>query len=277
VHAQQPPGQVRVVRGGVVAHGDFAGLAPASHLGKALAHILETYPRDELFQISTDELDEIANGILQLGERQRFRLFIRRDPFERFVSCLIYVPRENYTTELRRRFQSILLKAFDGSSADFDVLLTDAVLARIHMTVRTTPGRIPEYDRRDVERRLKVRMQDLMEDEGTYIALLQDLLAAAAGQIEGADLVVEANTADHKRLAATWASLSEVAAPGRRLTLADEPINTLGGVLVRNTDNTMRVDNTFEGRLDRLRQTVQQVILERLLPSGFDTGNLFTG
>ncbi len=131
-----------------------AGLAPASHLGKALEHILETYPRDELFQVSTDELHEIANGILQLGERQRFRLFVRRDPFERFISCLIYVPRENYTTGLRRKFQSILLQAFDGSSADFDVLLADAALARIHMTVRTNPGRIPAYDRRDVERRL---------------------------------------------------------------------------------------------------------------------------
>jgi len=131
-----------------------AGLAPASHLGKALEHILETYPRDELFQISTEELHGIANGILQLGERQRFRLFVRRDPFERFISCLIYVPRENYTTGLRRKFQSILLQAFDGSSADFDVLLTDAALARIHMTVRTNPGRIPAYDRREVERRL---------------------------------------------------------------------------------------------------------------------------
>ena len=130
---------------------------------------------------------------------------------------------------------------------------------------------------RDVERRLKVRMQGLMEDEPAYLALLQDLLAAAAREIDGENLVVEANAVDHKRLTATWANLSEVAAPGRRLTLAKEPINTLGGVLVRNTDNTMRVDNTFEGRLDRLLPHVQQVILERLLPSGFDTGNLFTG
>jgi V/A-type H+-transporting ATPase subunit E len=130
---------------------------------------------------------------------------------------------------------------------------------------------------RDVERRLKVRMETLMEDEVTYLALLRDLLAASAGQIEGEDLVVEANAADHRRLAATWATLSEAVAPGRRLALADDAINTLGGVLVRNTDNTMRVDNTFEGRLDRLRSRVQQVILERLLPSGFDTGNLFTG
>jgi glutamate dehydrogenase len=97
---------------------------------------------------------EIANGIVQLGERQRFRLFTRVDRFERFVSCLVFVPRENYTTELRRKFQTILLAAFDGSAADFDVLLTDAVLARIHITVRTTPGRIPPYDRRAVETRL---------------------------------------------------------------------------------------------------------------------------
>jgi V/A-type H+-transporting ATPase subunit E len=129
----------------------------------------------------------------------------------------------------------------------------------------------------DVERRLKVRMQDLMADEAAYLALLQDLLTAAAGEIEGTDLVVEANATDHKRLAAVWTTLSEAVASGRRLTLADDAINTLGGVLVRNTDNTMRVDNTFEGRLDRLRSRVQQVILERLLPSGFDTGNLFTG
>jgi V/A-type H+-transporting ATPase subunit E len=130
---------------------------------------------------------------------------------------------------------------------------------------------------RDVERHLKVQMQNLMADESTYLSLLQDLLTAAARQIEGPELVVEANSADHRRLSAAWAALSEAAAPGRRLTLAEDPINTLGGVLVRNTDNTMRVDNTFEGRLDRLRQRVQQVILERLLPSGFDTGNLFTG
>jgi V/A-type H+/Na+-transporting ATPase subunit E len=130
---------------------------------------------------------------------------------------------------------------------------------------------------RDVEHRLKARMQALMEEEATYLTLLQSLLAAAAAQIQGTDLVVEANAADHKRLAATWAAVTEAAAPGRRLTLAEDPINTLGGVLVHNADNTMRVDNTFEGRLDRLRPRVQQVILERLLPSGFDTGNLFTG
>ena len=78
-------------------------------------------------------------GIVQLGERQRFRLFVRHDPFERFVSCLIFVPRENYTTELRRKFQCILLEAFNGSAAEFDVLLTDEVLARIHLRCARRP------------------------------------------------------------------------------------------------------------------------------------------
>ncbi len=70
------------------------------------------------------------------------------------MSCLIFVPRENYTTELRRRFQKILIEAFDGSTADFDVLLTDAVLARIHITVRTTPGKVRQVDRRAIETQL---------------------------------------------------------------------------------------------------------------------------
>ncbi|MGH6624591.1 MAG: NAD-glutamate dehydrogenase, partial [Burkholderiaceae bacterium] len=90
--------EIPLLRGKVQQLIERAGYAPESHLGKALTHVLETYPRDELFQATADELYEIANGILQLGERQRFRLFIRRDPFERFISCLIFVPRENYTT-----------------------------------------------------------------------------------------------------------------------------------------------------------------------------------
>src|SRR5688572_381761 len=146
--------EVPLIRGKVKEVAARSGLAPGSHLGKAMSHVLETYPGDELLQISADELFEIATGIVQLGERQRFRLFIRRDSFERFVSCLIFVPRENYTTELRRRFQKILIEAFDSSTADFDVLLTDAVLARIHITVRTTPGKVRQVDRRAIEAQL---------------------------------------------------------------------------------------------------------------------------
>ena len=140
-----------LLRGKVEAIVERAGLPPGGHLAKALDHILETYPRDELFQISDDELYDTALGILALGDRQRLRLFVRRDPFERFVSCLVYVPRDAYSTDLRVKLQRILMAAFAGTAADFDVLLGDTALARIHFMVRTTPGHIPAFDRKELE------------------------------------------------------------------------------------------------------------------------------
>ena len=131
-----------------------AGLAQGSHAGKTLLNILATYPRDELFQTPEDELLQTAIGILHLADRQRFRLFIRRDPFERFLSCLIYAPRENYTTELRQKWQAILLQAFNGSSSEFNVSLSESMLARIQIIVRTTPGAIPQFDVREIEAKL---------------------------------------------------------------------------------------------------------------------------
>jgi len=131
-----------------------AGFLPNSHGAKTLSTILQQYPRDELFQIGEDELFDTAMGILRLGERLRTRLFIRRDPYGRFIACLIYAPRENYNTELRQRFQAILMKAFDGHASDFEVHLSESVLARILVIVRTQPGSMPDYDVNDLEARL---------------------------------------------------------------------------------------------------------------------------
>ncbi|HXF45825.1 MAG TPA: NAD-glutamate dehydrogenase domain-containing protein, partial [Burkholderiaceae bacterium] len=173
--------EIPILRGKVAEVRRRAGLTPGGHLDKALAHILETYPRDELFQISTDELYETALGILRLGQRQKLRLFIRRDPFERFVSCLVFVPRDAYSTELRRKFMDILTQSFDGTGADFDVLLTDAILARVRFVVRTTPGRIPAYDRKTIERRL-AQAARRWDDE------LRDALVEAKGEATGLQL-----------------------------------------------------------------------------------------
>ncbi|HWG79324.1 MAG TPA: NAD-glutamate dehydrogenase domain-containing protein, partial [Stellaceae bacterium] len=131
-----------------------AGFDPASHDGKALQHILDSYPRDELFQIGESELLETAMGILNLQERQRIALFVRRDPFERFVSCLVYVPRERYDTLLRQRFAAILEAAFSGSVVTFNTQLDDSVLGRVHFILRTTPGRLAGIDVQAVERAL---------------------------------------------------------------------------------------------------------------------------
>src|SRR5688500_18216146 len=117
-----------------------AGLLPAGYSGKALASILETYPRDELLQIGAEDLYRHAMAIVQLGERQRLRLLVRQDAYGRFVSCLIFVPRERYNTELRERFQQILTEAFNGVSSDFDVDLSASTLGRILMRIRTRPG-----------------------------------------------------------------------------------------------------------------------------------------
>ena len=155
-----------------------AGLPAGGHTGKALAHILETYPRDELFQTNEDDLLRTAIGILHLDERQRFRLFIRRDPFERFLSCLIYAPRENYTTELREKWQAILIEAFNGSSAEFNVHLSESVLARIQILVRTRPGQIPDYDPREIEERLVASARRW--DDDLKVALIE-----AAGEARG--------------------------------------------------------------------------------------------
>src|SRR5207253_1297062 len=121
-----------------------ASLPPDGHANKRLFDILETYPRDELFQISVDELFDNAIGILRLQERQRVRLFLRRDHFERFVSCLVYVPRDRYTTAVRQRMAAILKEAFMGTSVDFTALVTESVLARLHFVVHTVSGAIPD-------------------------------------------------------------------------------------------------------------------------------------
>ena len=123
-----------------------AGYDPVSHDGKALLNVLETFPRDELFQISEDDLFETALGIMRLQERPRIRLFVRRDRFERFCSCLVYLPRELFGTRLRERIQDILAAAYEGSVSAFYTQLGESNLARLHVIVRTTPEQVPEPD-----------------------------------------------------------------------------------------------------------------------------------
>jgi V/A-type H+-transporting ATPase subunit E len=129
----------------------------------------------------------------------------------------------------------------------------------------------------NVERRLAKRMQTFItQNEADYLEMLRVQLAESARQIERGDLVIEANAQDLTRLQAQWERFVQ-AAPGKQIRLATDPIETLGGLLVRSEDNRIRVDNTFEGRRERLRLRIQQVILERLLPSTLEAGNLFTG
>ena len=145
------PAQIPLLRRKVAAVIERAGLPPGGHAAKTLQTIIERYPRDELFQIGTDELFNHVMGILRLGERLRTRLFVRCDPFARFVSCLVYVPREHYNTDQRKRMQAVLMEAFNGTSSEFDVQFSDSALARILITVRTQDSTIPPFDARELE------------------------------------------------------------------------------------------------------------------------------
>jgi glutamate dehydrogenase len=158
-----------------------AGLDPRSHDGKTLIHILNSYPRDELFQIDADELYQTAMGILDLQQRQHLTLFTRHDAFGRFVNCLIFVPRDQYDTQLRRKFQEVLLKAFNGIALDYNVKITDDPMAQILIGVRTHGSRIPDYDREAVERQLQ-------EVSRSWSRKLQDDLVTGLGENHGLKL-----------------------------------------------------------------------------------------
>src|SRR5215218_7881777 len=174
-------GEIPVLRRKVEVVVARAAFQPASHAEKALVEILDTYPRDELFQIAEDELFELAMGILALGERQRVRLFIRRDAYERFVSCLVFLPRDRFHTRNRERIQEILADAFDAESVDFELRLSESVLVRIHFTVRVRPGRLPDYDAAEIEARI-------VEATGSWTDELREALLDEVGEEQGSAL-----------------------------------------------------------------------------------------
>src|SRR3989338_5826997 len=148
------PKQIPFLRHKVAIVVQNSGLLPKSYAGKTLVNILEVLPRDDLFQANTDELTLIAMGILQLQERLRIRLFGRWDIYRRFVSLIVYVPREWFNTELRLHMQDLVEKTFHATEIDFSVLFTESVLARIHFLARTDSKTAPDVDFKELEKKL---------------------------------------------------------------------------------------------------------------------------
>jgi glutamate dehydrogenase len=159
-------GEIPQVRSRVASVMTAAGVVPDSHAAKSLQSILDVYPRDELFQIDTATLTEHAIGILRLQERQRTRLFLRRDPFGRFTSALVFVPRDRFNTELRIKIGNELMAALDGQSIEFTPMLTDSPLARIHYLVRASEQRPAECQYAALEVRI-TRLTQRWEDDCT--------------------------------------------------------------------------------------------------------------
>ncbi|MBV8464423.1 MAG: NAD-glutamate dehydrogenase, partial [Burkholderiales bacterium] len=174
-----PPHQIPVLRRKIAAVMADSHFAANSHKGKTLLNVLETYPRDELIEITEAALSEISLGIVNLQERSRVRVLIREDLYRRYVSVLVYVPRDNYNTDVRVKMQNILLEAFGGTSAEFNVMLSDSALARIHFIVRTPSGQtLPDYDPREIENHIAQATRRWADD-------LQLNLTAHAGEERG--------------------------------------------------------------------------------------------
>ncbi len=129
------------------------------HAHHKMMHVINTLPRDDLFQASVEELYPIVYGISQLQDRKSLRLFSRVDHYQRFVSCLVYIPRDKFNTELRIKVQKVLEVAYGGTSSGFTTEFNESEHARVHVHVRTVPGQVNTVDNSDLEAELSALME----------------------------------------------------------------------------------------------------------------------
>ena len=161
-----------------------AGFTPDSHSGKDLVQVMENYPRDELLQTDPDDLVDIALSVMHLQERRKTKLFLRYDIYERFVSALIYLPRDRYNTTVRLKMEEILRLTFDAENVDYTTRVTESALARLHFVVRVPKGApIPEVDEAALEREIVEATRTW--DEDLVEALRADVGDEAGGRLTG--------------------------------------------------------------------------------------------
>ena len=146
---------IPIVREKVEAVLRIAGFPPDSHSGKDLLGILETYPRDELFQIEVPDLASTAISIQRLQERRRTRLFLRPDIYGRFMSAVVFLPRDRYTTNVRLRIEDELRETFQAESIDYEARMTESALARLFFRIRLPKDSdVTNVNSQDLEKRL---------------------------------------------------------------------------------------------------------------------------
>ncbi|GGU65171.1 NAD-glutamate dehydrogenase [Streptomyces daghestanicus] len=178
--------RVPVIRRKVQEVLERAGFSPNSHDGRDLLQILETYPRDELFQTPVGELQTIATSVLYLQERRRLRLYLRQDEYGRYYSALVYLPRDRYTTGVRLRIIDILKEELGGISVDFTAWNTESILSRLHFVVRVPQGtELPELSDADKDR-IEAR---LVEAARSWADGFAEALTAEFGEERSAELL----------------------------------------------------------------------------------------
>ncbi|MCK5374310.1 MAG: NAD-glutamate dehydrogenase, partial [Alphaproteobacteria bacterium] len=136
---------------------------PISHNARALRNILEKYPRDELFQLSASELLVICHDIMRLRERQRIALFLRKDIFGRYISCLVYIPRDRFGTSIRAEFQRILEKETGGTCTNFYTNMDNTVFTQVLYTIDVSKVGSSNFSVKRIEDRLREAGQTWQE------------------------------------------------------------------------------------------------------------------
>ncbi|MEO6858253.1 MAG: NAD-glutamate dehydrogenase [Solirubrobacteraceae bacterium] len=183
---------------------DRAAFPPDSHDAKGLIDIIESLPRDLLVQINTDDLFEVAIGILGLGERQRVRLFVTRDQLDRYVSCTLCLPRDRFNTENRQRTGQILAQAFGGTHVDWRLHLSESVLVRVDYVVHRPDGVPRDYNVQAIEAQIVEATRDWSDD-------LRAALISAHGEERGVALHARFAHAFPTAYRAVWSAAGAVA------------------------------------------------------------------
>jgi glutamate dehydrogenase len=143
----------------------ISGLSPESHDGKDVAEVLDFYPREELFMTPAVDLAAIAVGVHLARERRQTRLFVRRDVYGRYVSCLVYLPRDRYTTPARLAVQEILRRAFGASQVDYSAQVGESAMAKLHVVLRAERGRqLSDADPAGLEREVAAAVRSWDDD-----------------------------------------------------------------------------------------------------------------
>ncbi|HEY6786972.1 MAG TPA: NAD-glutamate dehydrogenase domain-containing protein, partial [Trebonia sp.] len=244
--------QIPVLRQKLTKVLDLSGLPADSHDGKQLIEILEDYPLEDLFEISAEQLAPIALGVLRLGERKQVRLFMRPDAYGRYMSCLVYLPRDRYTTEVRLRAQEILRAALDGGSVDYGARVGRSALARLHIVVQARPGTLisPVDDAESARIQARVAAAIRSWDEDLLAEAERSLTGSQAARIaELANVGIPENYKADVAPAAAVADLSQVA----RLKADGQPF----GLSVTLSEGHARL---------RVYRTAEPITLSAILP-----------
>lgn len=201
------PDYIPLLREKVAKVFERSGLDPASHDGKGLQQILDTFPRDELLLASHAELYETVTGVARINERYMVRLFMRPDTYGKFVSCLVYVPRDLFTTKIRLRIQALIGAALHSNDCEFTTWFSESILARVYLVFKISPEQTVDYD-------IQMLQAQIADITRTWDDQLQEALSEALGE-EKATVILEeyraAFSTSYKEIFSARAAVHDIA------------------------------------------------------------------